>query len=146
MLFRSIDVNRRNYRRYFEALEHIDGLSVIPHPEDEAFNHHYVIALVGNEVGLRRDELIQLLRSENVLARRYFYPGVHRMEPYRSLQPMAHLVLPVTEDASERVMALPTGQAVSEDAVDTISAILALVQANPDAVREQLARAGKDQP
>lgn len=140
------DVNRRNYRRYFETLDFVDGISIIPHPEHEAFNHHYVIALVDNEVGLRRDELIQLLRSENVLARRYFYPGVHRMEPYRSLQPMAHLVLPVTEDVSERVMVLPTGQAVSEDSVDTISAILALAQANPDAVREQLARAEQGQP
>ena len=38
---------------------------------------------------LSRDELQRVLWAENVLARRYFFPGCHRMEPYRSLFPDA---------------------------------------------------------
>ena len=45
--------------------------------------------------GISRDELVQILQAENVLARRYFYPGCHRMEPYRSYYPHARLLLPI---------------------------------------------------
>ncbi len=41
--------------------------------------------------------LVRVLHAENVLARRYFYPGCHEMEPYRSYFPHAGLVLPETE-------------------------------------------------
>ena len=40
---------------------------------------------------------MKILHAENVIARRYFYPGCHRMEPYKSLFPNAGLVLPETE-------------------------------------------------
>src|SRR5262245_39741113 len=48
-------------------------------------------------VELTRDDLCALLWAENVLARRYFHPGCHRMAPYSSLDPDAAARLPVTE-------------------------------------------------
>ena len=56
-----------------------------------------------------------MLHAENVMARRYFHPGVHRMEPYRSLFPDAHRTLPRTEGKrAARVLVLPTGPSLSE--------------------------------
>ena len=37
----------------------------------------------GRGGGRVRDDLVAALHAENVLARRYFYPGCHRLEPYR---------------------------------------------------------------
>ena len=52
----------------------------------ERTNYQYIVLEVDElETGLTRDELVQVLIAENVLARRYFYPGCHRMEPYRSV-------------------------------------------------------------
>ena len=56
------------------------------------------------QAGLQRDVLLEVLHGENVLARRYFYPGVHRMEPYRSTQPLVGSRLQETEALAQRVL------------------------------------------
>jgi dTDP-4-amino-4,6-dideoxygalactose transaminase len=68
--------------------------------------------------------LLQVLHAENVIARRYFYPGCHRMEPYRSYFPHAGYLLPETERLVGRVICLPTGTAVDEGAIRTICRII----------------------
>jgi hypothetical protein len=85
-----------------------------------------------------RDELVNILRSENVLARRYFYPGCHRMEPYRSHFPHAGLLLPETERLCRQVMALPTGTAVGHDEIKQICEIIRLIVASAPEVKARL--------
>lgn len=134
-----LELNRSNYFRYCKALHGIAGISVVRHPENEACNYHYVIIDVDPQVfPLTRDELIYVLQGENVIARRYFFPGAHRMEPYRSLQPMARLVLPVTERISTRIVALPTGQQVDDESIDTIAGIIRTAQSNAVVIRDRL--------
>jgi dTDP-4-amino-4,6-dideoxygalactose transaminase len=77
--------------------------------------------------GVTRDQLLRLLHAENVLARRYFYPGCHRMEPYRSYFPNARLLLPITEQVSERVLSLPTGTAVGPTEIASICQLIRFV-------------------
>lgn len=136
-----IAVNKRNHECYRNALGALRGLSVLPFPEDDRSNYHYVVVDVEErDAGLSRDELVRVLEAENVLARRYFTPGVHLMEPYRSFQPQAGLVLPETNRLSERVMTLPTGQSVSEDHVRRIARVLETACANAERVRARLRR------
>ena len=71
--------------------------------------------------GLNRDGLVKVLEAENVLARRYFYPGCHRMEPYRNEFPNKCRLLPVTDSMSERVVSLPTGESVTPATVEWIA-------------------------
>jgi dTDP-4-amino-4,6-dideoxygalactose transaminase len=73
---------------------------------------------------LSRDSLQEILRAENVLARRYFYPGCHRMEPYASTMPNVGSRLPVTEGLARRVLVLPTGTAVNTEQIEIICGIL----------------------
>jgi dTDP-4-amino-4,6-dideoxygalactose transaminase len=132
--------NLENFEAYTEQLEPLDGLSLLKAPREEQSNYHYVVVMVDSKrAGLTRDELVQVLEKENVLARRYFHPGVHRMEPYRSDQPMAGLVLPVTDELSQSVMTLPTGQSIDADAISRIGAIVQMALANAESVREKLA-------
>jgi dTDP-4-amino-4,6-dideoxygalactose transaminase len=74
--------------------------------------------------------LKEILWAENVLARRYFYPGCHRMEPYASTMPNVAGRLPVTERLARRVLVLPTGTSVSVDQVESICGILRLAVAH----------------
>jgi dTDP-4-amino-4,6-dideoxyglucose len=53
--------------------------------------------------------LLEALHGQGVLARKYFSPGCHAMEPYASLYPGTADVLPVTERVGRQVLALPTG-------------------------------------
>jgi dTDP-4-amino-4,6-dideoxygalactose transaminase len=59
-----------------------------------------------------------------VLARKYFWPGVHNMEPYRSFYPHAGLVLPNTKAVASRVVVLPTGTAMNTDDIRAIASVL----------------------
>src|SRR6202043_4131884 len=110
-----VEANRRNYQFYTERLKGLPGVSLYQHRDAGAHNYQYVVLEIDEEVtGISRDALVKALHAENVMARRYFYPGCHRMEPYRSLFPHAGLLLPETERLSHSVLVLPTGTAVSE--------------------------------
>jgi dTDP-4-amino-4,6-dideoxygalactose transaminase len=123
-----IAINRRNYEAYKAGLADVPGISVIDYDPAERNNYQYVVIEVNPEVCRRnRDEIVEALHAENIIARKYFWPGCHRMEPYRSLQPNAGLLLPETERIAARVIVLPTGQTVDEETVarvcETICAV-----------------------
>jgi dTDP-4-amino-4,6-dideoxygalactose transaminase len=108
-----VDVNRRNYLTYCEELRSVAGVSVIQYDPAEKNNYQYVVIEVDPDVCTRnRDEIVEALHAENVIARKYFWPGCHKMEPYRSLQPNADLLLSETERIAARVVVLPTGQTI----------------------------------
>ncbi|MBS0205666.1 MAG: DegT/DnrJ/EryC1/StrS family aminotransferase [Planctomycetes bacterium] len=116
-----IATNRDNYHAYREGLAGLPGIRLIQYDFAEEQNYQYVVLDIDcDEAGLTRDELKQILTENNVLARRYFWPGCHRMEPYKSLYPNCHLWLPETERVADRVLVLPTGTAVTAEDVTEI--------------------------
>jgi dTDP-4-amino-4,6-dideoxygalactose transaminase len=103
-----ISVNRRNYEAYKAGLAELPGISVIDY-----------------EVCRRnRDQIVEALHANNIIARKYFWPGCHKMEPYRSLQPNAGLLLAETERVAARVIVLPTGQSITAEIVADICSII----------------------
>jgi dTDP-4-amino-4,6-dideoxygalactose transaminase len=133
------EINRCNYNAYRRELSGIPGVTQTAYDCSQRTNYQYIVLEVDEmETGLTRDELVQVLAAENVLARRYFYPGCHRMEPYRSYFPNAGLVLPETEKLSRRVMVLPTGTSINEQTIAQICQIVRTAVSNETAVREQL--------
>ena len=120
-----LEVNRRNYDAYRLHLKDIPGVTLISYDPDQSSNYQYIVAEIDQQkTGLSRDQLVRVLTAENVIARRYFYPGCHRMEPYRSLDPDAGLGLTHTEGLVQRVMVLPTGTATSLEDIATIGQII----------------------
>jgi dTDP-4-amino-4,6-dideoxygalactose transaminase len=135
-----IAANREHWTHYRRRLGGLRGLSVIEYDERERNNYHYVIVEVDEaRAGLSRDQIVRVLEAENVLARRYFTPGVHRMEPYLAEQPMAGLVLPVTRKLAETVMALPTGATLSAADVDRVCDVIETAMAHAPEVAKRLA-------
>ena len=136
-----VAVNRRNYEAYRAGLAGIPGVALMPYDSTERANYQYVVMEVDEAAaGLTRDELVKVLHAENVLARKYFWPGCHRMEPYRSLYPYAGMFLPETERLAARIVVLPTGQAVTPEMIHTICAILRSALAQSAPVRAALCR------
>lgn len=120
-----IEANRRNWLAYRDALAGIPGLRLMPYDEAERNNWQYVILEVDPECRATRDEIVAELHRHNVLARKYFWPGCHRMKPYRDLQPHAGLMLPHTETVAARVIVMPTGTTLDPEQVGRIAAIVA---------------------
>lgn len=132
-------INRRNYDAYAQALAPIAGLKLMSFDADEKNNLQYIVVEVdAAQFGLTRDELMAVLHAENVLVRRYFFPGCHRMEPYRSYFPHTGMLLPHTEAVSSRLLLFPTGTSVGTEEIDKIGSILQHAQADAGNVREAL--------
>jgi dTDP-4-amino-4,6-dideoxygalactose transaminase len=122
-----VETNRRNHHVYASELARIPGLTMMRYDESERSNYQYLVVEVDeSEAGLSRDRLVQILWAENVVARRYFWPGCHRMEPYRSCYPDAGLHLSETERVAARLLILPTGTAVDAHDIARICGILRL--------------------
>lgn len=136
-----IAVNKRNYHLYRQELSSIPGIKMISYDEHNQCNYQYIVVEITPEVtGIDRDTLVKILHAENILARRYFYPACHRMEPYRSYFPHAGLLLRETERLSECVMSLPTGTAIGECEIRTICSIIRLAVEQSEEIKCLLAR------
>jgi len=136
-----IAVNQGNYNSYEQELRGVPGFNLVKYDQREKCNYQYVILEIDESITrVTRDQIVDILRAENVLARRYFYPGCHRMEPYRSYFPHAGLMLPVTEKLVKRVLSLPTGTAVGPDEIRKICQIIRLaVEFGPEATERMSA-------
>jgi dTDP-4-amino-4,6-dideoxygalactose transaminase len=140
-----IATNRDHYNRYLRALKGIPGIDMIRYDEGERNNYQYIVLEIDEtKTHISRDLIKSVLHAENVLARRYFYPGCHRMEPYRSYFPDAGLVLPATEKLSERVLSLPTGTAIDANDIDLICDLIRFLVVHGAALSEQLSTLPSD--
>ena len=123
-----VQQNKEMYFAYRDQLEGISGIRLIPLDEDCVTNYQYIVLEITDEFPLSRDELLQLLRAENVLARRYFYPGIHQMLPYRGISdPPA--MLENTERLTQQVLQLPTGRDCTIEAIAEICNLIKIASA-----------------
>jgi dTDP-4-amino-4,6-dideoxygalactose transaminase len=129
--------NYRNYQHYKNELKGIPGVSLIDYDEKQQNNYQYIVLeLDAAKTGLSRDQVMDILWAENVMARRYFYPPCHQVEPYRLSLPAPHL--PILEKLSTRVLVLPNGTAISKSDIQGICQILRLVVANSQPITRKI--------
>jgi dTDP-4-amino-4,6-dideoxygalactose transaminase len=134
-----IAINYRNYKQYQHELINVPGLHLLTYDETKQCNYQYIVIEVDeSEAHISRDQLMEILWCENILARRYFYPGCHQMEPYCSYFPHAGLLLPATERLAKQVLCLPTGTTIGTEEINKICNIIKLVLKNGDSVRTHL--------
>ncbi len=126
-----IETNIHNYHAYRKELAGIPGVQMISYDERERNNYQYIVVEIdGEQSVLTRDQISEVLHAENVLSRRYFFPGCHQMEPYRSLYPEANARLPHTNELTLRTLSLPNGTAVTEEDIRIICQIIRLAVTN----------------
>ena len=134
-----VAANYRNYKEYRQQLAEVPGVSLLTYNQDEKCNYHYIVLEIDEgALGITRDQLDDILWAENVLSRRYFYPGCHRMEPYRTRSAQASLSLRETEKLAARVLCLPTGTAVGSDEISAICDIIKFVADEGCVVKERM--------
>lgn len=121
--------NLAQFQAYTEGLRDIPGITVTP-PSGVSFsNYQYLVCSVdAASFGLSRDQLVALLKAENVLARRYFYPGIHRCIPYAEQFPAYQERLPQTDELCASSMQLPIGALLTLDDIARICQLLARAQ------------------
>jgi dTDP-4-amino-4,6-dideoxygalactose transaminase len=134
-----ISVNQQHYKYYQHLLADLPGVKMIQYDESEKNNYQYIVVEIDEAIThVSRDLINEILHAENILSRRYFFPGCHQMEPYISDFPDAGLLLPETEKLTLKVLQLPTGTAVSEDDINHICGLLSFILANGNEIQKRI--------
>lgn len=125
--------NRANFEAYAEGLRGVPGVQIVRPTAGDRWHYHYVVLEIDETAPLDRDLLQRVLWQENVLARRYFYPGCHRLEPYCGAS--THSALPVTERLARRTLALPNGLQMEPDEATSVCDVVHTAFEHASAVR-----------
>ena len=125
--------NAITWRRYAEALRH-PGVQLVTPSDPASSNYQYVVCEVADNAPLTRDQLLNVLWQENVRARRYFFPGCHRTEPYA----VTNESLPVTEEIAGRVLVLPAGALITADEIAKVTGLIESAFDSADRLRDRL--------
>jgi dTDP-4-amino-4,6-dideoxygalactose transaminase len=78
------------------------------------------------EFGHSRDWLVELLHRENIGARKYFSPPVHRQKLYSGM--WDGRALPVTDLVSDGVVSLPIYSSLTDESVDKVCEVIRRTQ------------------
>jgi dTDP-4-amino-4,6-dideoxygalactose transaminase len=117
--------NLSNYDRYATLLSDVPGIAIRQYGDSVQRNWQYAVVEVEAETfGCTRDELLANLHQNAVLARRYFYPGCHRLKVYADTFGRTGRKLPNTDAVAERVLCLPTGTSICQQDVDVVCQII----------------------
>jgi dTDP-4-amino-4,6-dideoxyglucose len=93
-------------KAYEQQLAPLPGLRMQKVMPNNLSTYLYLALVVdADEFGLSRDDLIEALAVENITARRFLDPPVHRMSYY--VNNFGSTSLPVVEDVASRAVALP---------------------------------------
>lgn len=132
---RLISQNRENYEEYRKGLQGAPGYRLVEYSTKDRRNYQYVVVEVSErDTGISRDIALQILHAENVLARRYFFPGCHRMGPYLAADGTPRARLPATDAVCENVLVLPTGGQMTPAEIDGVCSILRLASEHSTAI------------
>jgi len=125
-----IEHNQLNYQTYKKELANLPNLNVLTYNPPEQHNYQYIVIEVSDNSPVDRNQLVKILHTENIKARKYFWPGCHKMKPYREYYPHAGVLLPITETVAEKVLLLPTGLEMNRGMVQTVCSIIKTILNN----------------
>jgi dTDP-4-amino-4,6-dideoxygalactose transaminase len=113
--------NKEIYKTYKERLANISGLRLIEYSEEEKRTYKNILIEIKQNFPIKRDVLIDLLHSNNILSRPYYYPPLHEMKRDYLV---AYDSLPNTTYWRDRLILMPSGYFVTKNDVIKITDLL----------------------
>ena len=123
-----IAANKRVHQMYRKALMGLPGIRPIAARPGCRINFNSFPILIEAEYGVSRDRLCDVLWKNNILARRYYYPGCHRQAPYKSRRQPGDLTN--TETISANILSLPCYSTLEPREIAKIVNVLQLAHEN----------------
>ena len=115
---RAIDNRKKIAIKYREELQHINGIRFLQNLSGVKHNYSYFpIFIDEKQYGMNRDELFAKLKSQNIFARRYFYPLISDFTPYKNYPSARAENLPVATKLAQQVLCLPMYADLTESEV-----------------------------
>jgi len=110
---------------YRKNLFSVKGIKINQKREKES-NFAYFPILITEENSLSRDQVFQKLLSNNIVARKYFYPLISEFPMYRSLDSSNPKNLLTAKKISEQIICLPIYPDLDIETVYTICEVLSI--------------------
>lgn len=110
-------------KRYRERLSNVKGIYLCPEQQDVTPNYAYFPVLF-DRYKYDRDQVFELLKAENIIARKYFYPLTNGFACYQDLPTAGEDRTPVAKHIAYRVLTLPLFADLTVEEVDKICNIL----------------------
>lgn len=101
---------------YNERLKLLQGITLPDKKFTMRYNYSYYPILINSLANKNRDQIYHELTSQNIFARKYFYPLISNLEPYRN----DAIKLPVAEQIAQQVLCLPIYPDLHDDDVHYI--------------------------
>lgn len=105
---------------YRAQLSGVKGIVCLGDAGEAVANYAYFPILVQPDYPIERDALYQLLKDNNIYARRYFYPLISDFPMYRSMPSAQRSNLPVAADAAAKVLCLPIYPALAHGDISRV--------------------------
>lgn len=132
-------VNHRNHELYGAALRDVPGVELLGCAPGTTINGNNVVVEIDPlAAGISRDAVLHVLTAQGVFARRYFWPGCHRMEPYRTQLDPSDDDFPNSDHVASRVLSLPTGTSIEPGDVDRVCTLITGIVANGEEITRRL--------
>jgi dTDP-4-amino-4,6-dideoxygalactose transaminase len=113
---KAIESRRQVADFYRESLRGVKGVRVFEDMPDVRHNYSYFPILINaEEYGVTRDELYFMMKEQNVLGRRYFYPLISTFDTYKNLESSNPANLPVATRIADEVICLPMYYGLTEE-------------------------------
>lgn len=121
----AIEARKRVAVQYRDGLKDVPGIRFFEDMPCVRHNYSYFPIFVNeSEYGMSRDALYDLLKSHNILGRRYFYPLISTFSTYRGLPSAAPENLPVATRLANEVICLPMHHELSDMDVSRVLDII----------------------
>lgn len=121
----SIQRRKKVAEYYRKELSSVPGISYYNDIDGVSHNYSYFPIFVNSqEYGISRDSLYLKMREQDVWGRRYFYPLITSLDPYKSLPSAESQNIPISIRISEEVICLPMHHNLTESDLDKIVSII----------------------
>ncbi|HEJ0067735.1 TPA: DegT/DnrJ/EryC1/StrS family aminotransferase [Citrobacter koseri] len=108
----------------------IPGISLLIPPDNIAWNHAYCPIMVSDAFPVSRDGVYDLLKSHNIMPRRYFYPLISSFPMYRALESARQDKLKIAQLRADEVLCLPLYPGLEKEVQVEIASLLKGVSEN----------------
>lgn len=100
------EINKRKivYHHYLDRLDGIEGIKLCKTQENVTPNYAY-FPVVFDNYKYTRDEIFEILKENNIFARKYFYPVVNEFDCYKDIYQKNQT--PIAKYIGDRVLTLP---------------------------------------
>lgn len=109
---------------YRAGLAGVKGVKCLPTAGETRQNYAYFPILIEDDFPISRDALNDLLKSHQIVGRRYFYPIISEFPMYRGLPSAQPNLLPIATSAAARVFCLPIYPDLEIEIVEDICALI----------------------